>query len=153
MYRCFIISLIFRAFSTSHFAFPPAKLRNLEKRRARAPLFEFLVRSPARKKPMCLMSLVSHGCSRISDSRRSAYFDHLSGGGRKRPSVDFASSAYFDHLLREWSCSHVRPGKSQARKRRLGPAKIGWLIQPGTVHQHHERHLSRKKKERTSAVE
>ena len=25
---------------------PPAKLRNLEKRRARAPLFEFLVRSP-----------------------------------------------------------------------------------------------------------
>ena len=99
------------------------------------------------------MSLVSHGCSRSSDSRRSAYFDHLSGGGRKRPSVDFASSAYFDHLLREWSCSHVRPGKSQARKRRLGPAKIDWLIQPGTVHQHHERHLSRKKKERTSAVE
>ena len=102
---------------------------------------------------LCLMSLVSHGCSRSSDSRRSAYFDHLSGGGRKRPSVDFASSAYFDHLFREGSCSHVRPGKSQARKRRLGPAKIDWLIQPGTVHQHHERHLSRKKKERTSAVE
>ena len=131
-------------------------------------------RSLSRAPGVCLMSLVSHGCSRSSDSRRSAYFDHLSGGGRKRPgvefassayfdhlsgggrkrpSVDFASSAYFDHLFREWSCSHVRPGKSQARKRRLGPAKIGWLIQPGTVHQHHERHLSRKKKERTSAVE
>ena len=74
-------------------------------------------------------------------------------GGGNKPSHQLSSSAYFDHLFREWSCSHVRPGKSQARKRRLGPAKIGWLIQPGTVHQHHERHLSRKKKERTSAVE
>ena len=56
----------------------PGSTSNLEKRRARAPLFEFLVRSPARKKPMCLMSLVSHGCSRSSDLRRSAYFDHFS---------------------------------------------------------------------------
>ena len=124
-----------------------------------------------------LVYLVSHGCSRSSDLRRSAYFDHLSGLRKrwskkaerrlcklglfrppfprwsKKAESRFCSSAYFDHLFREWSCSHVRPGKSQARKRRLGPAKIDWLIQPGTVHQHHERHLSRKKKERTSAVE
>ena len=36
-------------------------------------------RSLSRAPGVCLMSLVSHGCSRSSDLRRSAYFDHLSG--------------------------------------------------------------------------
>ena len=138
-------------------------------------------RSLSRAPGVCLMSLVSHGCSRSSDLRRSAYFDHLSGLRKrwsKKAERRFCKLGLFrppfsdsgkmvekgrasilqarlisTTFFREWSCSHVRPEKSQARKRRLGPAKIDWLIQPGTVHQHHERHLSRKKKERTSAVE
>ena len=57
-------------------------------------------RSLSRAPGVCLMSLVSHGCSRSSDSRRSAYFDHLSGGGRNKPKRPKHASAYFDHLFR-----------------------------------------------------
>ena len=62
------------------------------------------------KSRMFSSNFVSHGtCSslvfRFCDSGNakkaaSAFFDHLSGGGRKKPRHALAASAYFDHLFR-----------------------------------------------------